>query len=439
MEQGERRPQPAVSETRDVTVNLPPGLVGDPQAPPRCPRALFDEEGCPAFTQIGLMTSRSWRAYCSFPIYDLVPPPGLPAQFGFDLLGTNTFLDAKVRSGGNYGITVNVEHIAQREVVNNRTIIWGVPADPSHNPERCADSEGTIHCGLSAAGGNELPFLTMPSQCSTPLSFSMETDEWLEPGKTSPKETPYSNNSGEPVGDLSGCVGLSLHPTVEIAPDTTVTDTPAGLGVDIKVPQEGLLDHESVAPADLKNAKVVLPAGVVINPGQAVGLGACQPSQDGLQRLPDGEEDDGPADCPSSAQVGTDEIESPLLAKPIKGSVYVMQSNPPNLELLMTAYGEGVFLKLLGHVELNEATGQLITTFDETPALPFTTFKLTFCGGAQAALVTPTQCGTYSTFSDFTPWSSPFDRRCVPARTASDRTGTVAARVPAIHCRSPPN
>ena len=34
-------------------------------------------------------------------------------------------------------------------------------------------------------------------------------------------------------------------------------------------------------------------------------------------------------------------------------------------------------------------TGQITTTFEETPQLPFSDFKLSFSGGAQAALATP--------------------------------------------------
>ena len=35
----------------------------------------------------------------------------------------------------------------------------------------------------------------------------------------------------------------------------------------------------------------------------------------------------------------------------------MLQSNPPNLKLLVAASGEGVNLKLVGDVHLNEATG----------------------------------------------------------------------------------
>ena len=69
----------------------------------------------------------------------------------------------------------------------------------------------------------------------------------------------------------------------------------------------------------------------------------------------------------------------------------MLQSNPPNLKLLVAASGEGVNLKLVGDVHLDEATGRFTTTFKETPELPFTDFKLSFSGGAQAALATPSQ------------------------------------------------
>ena len=109
---------------------------------------------------------------------------------------------------------------------------------------------------------------------------------------------------------------------------------------------------------------------------------------------PDGEVNEQAPSCPLASKVGTDEIATPLLPNKLKGNVYILQPNPPNLQLLVTASGEGVNLKLVGNVHLNETTGQLTTTFEKTPDVPFTDFKLSFSGGAQAALATPTTCGT---------------------------------------------
>jgi hypothetical protein len=129
-------------------------------------------------------------------------------------------------------------------------------------------------------------------------------------------------------------------------------------------------------------------------------LGACQTAESAVGT-------EGEAKCPPASKVGTVQITTPLLSEKLEGDVYVLQSNPPNLKLLVAASGDGVSLKLVGNVHLDEATGQLTTTFSETPQLPFTLFKLSFSGGAQAALSTPTACGAYETTSDFTPWSTP--------------------------------
>jgi hypothetical protein len=155
---------------------------------------------------------------------------------------------------------------------------------------------------------------------------------------------------------------------------------------------------------------VTLPEGVAINPGQATGLVACQSAESGV-------DSDGPSSCPSASKVGVDEITTTLLKNKLEGNVYILQADPPNLKLLVVAEGEGVDIKLVGDVHLDETTGQLVTTFEKTPELPFTDFKLSFSGGARAALVTPTGCGTFSTTSDFTPWSSPFVQDVFPSST----------------------
>jgi hypothetical protein len=397
---------PEREESRNVTVNLPPGLIGNPQAVPQCTRRQFDNEECPASTQIGIApTALSSQGESKpltfiFAVYNIVPPPGQPAQFAFNLLGVHAILDAAVRSGGDYGITEHVYNVPQREVVRSRVTLWGVPADPSHDSERkargCEDAEGKPGCASSAA---LTPFLTLPTSCAGPQTFSVSSDTWASAGTTAGYEFLSHDASGKPAA-FTGCDHLGFGPSISVAPDTSFADTPAGLTVDVKVPQEGLSSEEGLSTSNIKGTTVTLPDGLVINPGQAAGLQACQSSEDavGTEAAPS---------CPNASKVGTDEIETPLLAKPLKGDVYVLQSNPPNLKLLVAASGAGVNLKLVGDVHLDESTGRLTTTFAETPEVPFTDFKLSFSGGAQAALVTPMRCGEYTTDGDFTPWSTP--------------------------------
>ncbi len=403
--------EPVGGEVRNLAVNLPPGLIGNPTAVPQCTRQRLDtglEGGCPANTQIGVDTvalggsGGGGLSEFHLPVYNVVPPQGVPAQFGFDLAQIETFLDAGVRGGEDDGITEHIDNIPQRSVIQNSITVWGVPADPSHDPERCSLVEGEGYvCNLSS-NAPPTPFLSLPTSCSGSLKFTADASTWEESNATA--EASFESPAPTGCGRL-----VHFSPSILVVPDTSATDTPAGLTVDVRSPQG--LNPEGLATAGIKEATVALPEGLVINPGQAAGLVACMPAQEGLG----GTADEGPPECPAASKVGTVEIETPLLKDTLKGDVYVLQSNPPDLQLLLAASAEGVNLKLVGNVHLDEATGRLTTTFDGnppgfegTPDLPFTELRLGFSGGAQAALATPTRCGVYETTSDFTPWSSPF-------------------------------
>jgi hypothetical protein len=424
--------EPVEGELRNLTFNLPPGIVGDPNAVAQCKREEFDKEHCPAASQIGIdyvgLGAIVPPLALPLAVYNLVPPPGHPAEFGFILLGNLVFLDASIRSDGDYGITEHVDNLPQRIVDTNSITIWGVPSDPSHDSQReCfyGGGETVVITGCSSSAP-ETPFLTVPTSCVGSVPFTASATDWYDESVTA--ETSFKSRSEEaqPQG-FEGCNRLSFTPTLSVAPDTSNADTPAGLTAEIKTSQEGLTEIEpaqeslaeleghggkdskvNLVAANIKNTTVTLPEGVVINPGQAAGLTACQPGEDGVGT-------EGPPSCPGSSQVGTDEIDTPLLAHPLTGDVYILQSNPPHLQLLVAASGEGVNLKLIGNINLNEQTGRLTTTFKETPELPFTTFKLSFSGGARAALATPTGCGTYTTSGDFMPWSSPFSSDVFPS------------------------
>ncbi len=393
---------PVGGESHALDVNLPPGLVGEPGAVPECPRELFDagsetNEGCPPDTQIGEDYALVPGSPGGFAVFNLVPPPGVAAEFAFDFSGTHVFFDARVRSGGDYGITER-SNVPQLSVRFNTATIWGVPGEHPQN-----------------GSGSTRPLLTLPTSCGEPPRFSIEMlGTWQNPLATAPVPSfQWHNNEGKPVG-ITGCGRLAhFTPSISLAPDTSFSDTPAGLSATVKVPQG--LNPEGLATPGLKETTVVLPEGVAVNPGQATGLAACQPPQENTPGGVEGELEkyDGPPSCPAASKVGTDEISTPLLAKRLKGNVYVLQSNPPNLQLLVAAEGEGVFLKLIGTVHLNEQTGQLTTTFKGTrqdpgtPDAPLNEFVLSFSGGPQAALVTPPTCGVYAATADFTPWSTP--------------------------------
>ncbi len=69
-----------------------------------------------------------------------------------------------------------------------------------------------------------------------------------------------------------------------------------------------------------------------------------------------------------------------------------------------------MLVKLPAKVSLNESTGQLTTTIENSPQVPFEDAELEFFGGERAPLATPTLCRRpgeegYTTHASFEPWS----------------------------------
>jgi uncharacterized repeat protein (TIGR01451 family) len=407
--------QPA-GNVRDVELRLPPGLVGNVTSLPKCTRPQLDNEDCPVSTQIGVQTvnvlgTRESRYPVTFslPLTNMVPPPGVAAQFAFILNGDEQFLDATVRSGGDYGLTVHIDNVVQKRVSGARTVVWGEPANPTHDLERYGYAFSAEPCegGCPAGVTEPEPFLTLGTSCggAQAQAYSLSTNEW-ENHETTASTTFFEDEAdGLPAG-LTGCGSLGFGPAITISPDTSAADTPAGLTSDVRVNQSGLVTDGALAASALREATVTLPEGLVLNPGRAAGLVACSLAQSGLGR---GEAlgDEGPPECPLASQVGTVEVSTPLLPDKLTGAVYLLESAPPSIKLEIAAAGDGVNAKLEGTVSLNERTGQMVARFPEDPPIPFTDFKLEFTGGAQAALASPPVCGVYTSSVDFKPWASP--------------------------------
>lgn len=430
---------------RDVYVDLPPGLVGDPTAVPRCASQEFEgiTPACSGNSQIGIVRSIiGGIGEAVEPVYNLVTPHGIAARFGANIDHKDVFQSSSVRTGGNYGVTVAANNIPIEEVEYVSETVWGVPAAAGHDPERhcIVNGSGVEGC---ASGAIPKPFLTLPTSCEGPLQTAIRADSFAEPENLLAPETALSRDAGGNPQGLSGCESLAFEPTLTLAPETGEADSPTGLTAEVHVPPSGLTTVEGQSSADIKDTTVTLPEGVVINPGQAAGLQACPAGRPGPgvygnalttpEETARGEEDAGPAQCPNASKVGTVQIKTPLLEEELAGNVYVLPSNPPNLELLVAANDpvDGIYLKLVGHVHLDEATGQITTTFEETPQLPFSSFRLSFSGGAQAALATPTRCGAYTTSTEFTPWSAPFGQNLAGSDSFQIASGSGGGPCPA--------
>jgi hypothetical protein len=343
------------------------------------------------------------------PVFNLTPSAGEPARFGFTAIFVKVYLDTSVRTGGDYGVTVNISNISQLgRLMGSEVTFWGVPNDPRHDASRgwsCVPVTFSGKPGPCEASGAQavVPFLTLPTSCPGALESTLLADSWAEPTEVRSTRTVLQNGPGEPVG-LDGCNRLNFEPSIGVAPDGQAASTPTGLTVGIHVPQEETLNPVGFAQADVKNTTVTLPAGVQLSPGAADGLLSCPTAAVGL-------EDDEAISCPGASKVGTVEITTPLLPERLVGAAYLAQQNANPFGSLVALYivvedpTAGVLIKLAGKTTLDPVTGQIVSTFENTPQLPFSDLTLHFFGSARAPLSTPPLCGTYTTLASIAPWS----------------------------------
>ncbi len=424
-------PTSGAGHLRDLATDLPRGLIGNPRATAvRCTEAELvfnngtnDEGHCSPASQVGtvsIMTEITGPAVAVSPLYNMVPPPGTPAELGFEALNVGIFVHvtAKLRSDGDYGISAVTDDIIARPnnpILSAQAQLWGDPSGSSHNEIRgeCRKAATVSSCPTPAAEQTGKSLLTMPSQCSGPITTSASANSWEDPNPIVKPSASYesTDTTGNPVG-VNGCSALNFEPKLTLQPDAKTAETPTGVHVNLTVPQQESKDQP--ATSTLKDARITFPAGMALNPSAADGLSACTPSQigmrSGVKETPIRFSADRPQ-CHSSSKIGTIEVDTPLLDHSIPGAVYVAQPYQNPFGTLLGAYvviddpQDGIVAKLAGKTEADPRTGQLTTSFTENPELPFEHFKVDLFGGPRAALRTPSTCAAFQTTSLQTPWS----------------------------------
>lgn len=408
--------------TKDVTIDLPPGLLANPDAVPRCSLAQFvstdleskaQDAACPQDSQVGVthvVFSNAELGTTDYlePVFNLEPRVGEPARLGFIALQYPIIIDTELRP--DYGVTAKVRGAdTLATLYKTETTLWGVPADESHDGERMTPYEGAHNrgaietpTGTRQSGIAPVPFMLNPTRCTGPFSLAASVTNYSEPERLS---------EGEATLPLpTGCGLLEFSPDLSLTPTTSRAASPTGMNASLAFPTGGLQDPSLLGEDEQRRVEVVLPEGMTVNPSQATGLGACSQADFARERA-----SSAPGEgCPEDSKIGTVSATTPLLGEEVVGSLYVAtpHANPFGsliaLYMVLRAPERGVVVKLPGRVAADPSTGQLTATFGEAPfeipQLPISEFRLHFREGPRAPLVTPSGCGTYAATATFTSW-----------------------------------
>jgi hypothetical protein len=415
----------ATESFRDTIVHVPPGFVGNPTATPvRCspsqlatPSPRTSIPSCPPESQIGWVQLLSSDIV---PLYNLEPPPGSPAAFGFFYTIVVT-LRAQVRPSDNGIDIVTLKTPNSVPIPKFEVTLWGNPSDPSHDRLRGVCLQGGFgynpdqgDCALRTR--SDVPFLRTPTSCpGTPLLWSIDMNTYEHP------DTFVHNGTTTPA--MTGCEFNPFAPGFGLAPSTQAPHAPSGVDAEVSMRQDAGVD--GIAPADVRRVTVTLPDGLTINPSSAGGLEACTDAQLLLRQ-------EGPATCPDGSKLGTVRLRTQLLDHEIGGSIFVRTQNsqdPASGELFRIAVeirsdDDGIDIKLPGAIRVDPSTGRLTTVFDDLPQLPFESFRFHFKTGSRAPLASPSVCGDHTVNVELVSWGN----AVVNSSSAFTTTGCQAAR-----------
>ncbi len=410
--------------TKDTVIDLPPGLLGNPDAIPKCTVAQLvevdanekgNETGCPQSSQVGIteivVLKNGGATTFREPVYNLQPGFGEPARFGFFALVYPVLINTELRPDRDYAVTAKAESISSLvPLLAADTVFWGNPAAEVHDVDRMTPYEAAHNGGVPEtptgsrpSGLVPVPLMRNPTRCGQAQGVTVTATPYAPPDLHSEAFAPLDPNTG--------CGLLDFSPELSVAPTTTQAETGSGLDVELAFPQEGLQHPNLLGGADQKRAEVTLPEGVTVNPSQAEGLGVCSEADFARETAGSGPNQG----CPETSKIGSVTAKSPLLEEDAEGSLYIAKPKQNPFGTLIALYmvlkipDRGVVVKLAGKVTPDPRTGRLVTTFGEPgyeiPQLPVSSFHLHFREGARSPLVTPPRCGTFVSDATFTSWA----------------------------------
>ena len=470
-------------QPRNIRVSIPPGVIGNPSAVPKCPSEDLNSSPvrCHPKTQVGVSTISLGSRIAVYPVYNAEPRDGKTAELIISGIGDSNSYDgnapvvASARTDGDFGVDAAADWIPSAIGLQGQTFtIWGVPWASSHDKYRpiagycgaeqrgseiAADQAGSapMHLeglsggfakgcsqepqGYDPSWGSIKPFLTTQTECAAENPVTkIFADNW---------QTSVTASEESVVPDLTGCDDIEFDTSFLLETTSSAPDSASGIDVDLTVPQNETPpapvrfdpDDDTGAPAywkteaglarsHLKDSVVTLPSGFAVNPSSATGLAGCTDAQVGVTNAAsnpmlfnDGDpfNEDGGADgaeCPNGSKLGTAEVTTHLLDEKLTGEVVLgeAKSTDPQsgqmlrLFIVVRNKQRGIVAKIHGSTKADGVvgeggSGQLVTTFENNPRVPFSNLKLSFKGGSKGILATPQGCGSYGWTSTFSAWS----------------------------------
>jgi hypothetical protein len=325
-------------DLKDLTIHLPPGLVGNPLVAPQCTADELNADACPPASDVGDVVNNVTvnlvppiTQDVEGDVYNLVPETGEPARFGIRLeppIGDPIVLQspAQLRQS-DFGLDTLLTDLPRTANLP----VFG-PTDIDINSVELT-LQGRV---------NDLGFIRLPTSCK---EHTVGFDANSYDGGPASAQTTFTTTD---------CGALPFSPELK------ATAKPQGLGEPIELTTT---ISQTIEEAGLAHAQVILPTGIT---GNNELLGTPCPRVDFFA-----------GSCPANTIIGTALAGSPLQLQPLTGTVALIEPAVPGLPDIGLDLRGPLALKLTGSLALG-GDGRAIATFAGLPDIPIADFKLTF-------------------------------------------------------------
>ncbi len=314
---------------RDLTVHLPPGLVGDPTSTPLCTEAQLTADACPDASKIGTTTTSAVLIAVPIEIpgevFNVQPRAGEPARLGIVLtppVGAKVILQSPAAlRPGDFGLD---------------TILEDIPNTADGLPLRISGIDLTLNGA----------FMRNPTSCGTQTTTADAVSHGDAPAT--------GTNSFSTVN----CDALDFSPTFE------GTIGSPGHTAPFSLPPQTTVISQDEGEAGLIRAQVKLPDDV----------GGNNPYLSNTCSMANFQAHT----CPEASIVGQATAESPLQEQALTGPMALVQ-NGSGLPLLGLDLQGALALQLFGDLVLfpNGDKIDTLVVFDGLPDIPISRFELT--------------------------------------------------------------
>ena len=151
---------------RDLTFDLPSGMVVDPGAGERCREFELVTGSCPDSAQVGsvaltISIGGGEPTAANVGLYNMVPPPGVAMEFGLELTdGAYLHLLGRLDGENGYRFMAGINDIlATHPILEHEVTLWGDPSDESHDYVRGNCVNNGAACPVERT---HRAFLTLP-------------------------------------------------------------------------------------------------------------------------------------------------------------------------------------------------------------------------------------------------------------------------------------